>query len=71
MQTNIVYSVNDSSVVTVDESGLIRALAVGCALVTGRSEEKDSVTKMITLYTEASVWGCLRRLVGWYGSIHV
>lgn len=55
LQANIVYSVNDSSVVTVDESGLIRAVAVGCALVTGRAEAKDSVTEKITSYTEASV----------------
>ena len=50
-QANVVYSVNDSSVSRVDENGLVHAVAVGDALVTGEAEAEDSMKGRTVVYS--------------------
>ena len=58
-QANVVYSVNDSLVSRVDESGLVHAVAVGDALVTGQAEAEDSLRGNTVVYSMVHVCVCV------------
>ena len=58
-QANVVYSVNDSLVSRVDESGLVHAVAVGDALVTGQAEAEDSLRGNTVVYSVVCTYVCV------------
>ena len=53
------YSVNDSLVSRVDESGLVHAVAVGDALVTGQAEAEDSLRGNTVVYSVVNMCVCV------------
>ena len=52
--TDITFSINDSNIASVDESGLITAKVIGDAMVTGESRGLESVTGDIVTFSEVS-----------------
>ena len=52
--TDITFSINDSNIASVDESGLITAKVIGDAMVTGESRGLESVTGDIVTFSKVS-----------------
>ena len=52
--TDITFSINDSNISSVDESGLITAKVIGEAMVTGESRGPESVIGDIVTFIEVS-----------------
>ena len=52
--TDIAFSINDSNIASVDESGLITAKVISDAMVTGESRGLESVTGDIVTFNKVS-----------------
>ena len=52
--TDITFSINDSNIASVDESGLITAKVISDAMVTGESRGLESVTGNIVTFSKVS-----------------
>jgi nuclear pore complex protein Nup210 len=63
-QADIIFSINDSFIASVDDSGLVRAKSVGDAMVTGKAEAEDGISGKLHIFTEDVVYVHVRKLTG-------